>query len=288
MNWIFRPGNRLEVTEKDDRSVEVRFTQKRSFLGKPGDNVIFLEQLKGDWHFSSHWVIAEAKPIIEGRELKEYVINLNLVEDFQGQRLLDDFLYTIRGIRHFTMPIKDFGRRIRRLQNEEMEAIVSDTIYYERTVLGTVLNSLHPDHRHAFIQFLATEQPELLSNNVDFELARQYLVNYLDFAIIKPAEFLQESVEILVDMLGTEETTQIGFADTNENPRPSDINLVFSQAALIREFLPYLVSISDLGNSSKSPSSTGIRFGDAQLTSQNRQFQKLFRNTGLPISWDNL
>jgi len=167
MNWVFKTGDHFELNSTANKAV-VTIVQKSNFRGKEGDDVLILEKRKSEWEFIAHYKILEITlPKENQSEKKEFVITLELVKEFQGDKLLEDYIYSIRRVTNYASPIRHFNRKYSRLKDAEYEAIVEDNIYEKRTIVGTVLNAMHRDHQEAFILYVAEESPEQLTGKVD-------------------------------------------------------------------------------------------------------------------------
>lgn len=272
MNWIFINGDYFQ-TDNTGQKARITFSQKRSFTGEVDEHVLILEQTKNDWEFSAHYRIANIEVINPEAELKEIVITLTLVNIFEEKKLLEDYIYSLRRITNYASPMKHFRRKYSRLYYAEFEAIVEDRIYVKRTLLGTVLNAMHADHQRAFIAYSANEAPELLVGNTDMDTSLTLLLQYLDFAVVKPAIYLIQSAEMMKSFIPEDEISTIGFSFDAENVTSKNTQFIHPQVTLIDEYLEYLFDfINEISN-----------LLDQEL-GKSPEFDKLFKNTPLPIT----
>ncbi len=296
MNWIFNPGNNLYVSFPENDKAVVNFKQVLRFSGHQGENVLLLERKGQDWFFTQHYIITaiNEKPTADGGA-KDYEIRLDLVQDFKEERRLEDFMYSMRIVRDFDKPTRHFGRKYNQLLENEFRAIVADRIYYERTVLGTVLNAMNPDHLNAFIAFLATEQPELLKESIDIEEALKFLAMYLEFAVAKPARYLQRSAQILGELVGEEITATVSLTQEGTSLRQRKGGNLSAQAGVVAQYLPSFTNIEFPQEHTEGPSfvsgengAIGFRLGGGYVTDPAYEFKKTFKDEGLPITKRNL
>jgi len=272
MNWIFKTGDYFK-TESDGQQAIVSIKQKRNFTGKKGENVLILEKRKSDWEFISHYCITNIEIKNPEAEYKEITISLALVQQFKEVKLLEDYVYSLRRINNYDNPIKHFSRKYSRLYDVEFEAIVKDKIYLKRTILGTVLNAMHYDHQKAYISYTAMESPELLTGRTDIDKALTLLLQYLEFAVIKPAQYLKESTELMKLLISEQAITEIGFAEDAENIRSKNTQMITTQVNVINEHLGNMFSFNE--------QKLGLQLLELK---DDRKFKSLFRNSPLPIT----
>lgn len=273
MNWVFKTGDHFKLDSTTNKVV-VSLVQKANFRGKVGDDVLVLEKRKSDWEFIAHYRILEIAPPNETQsEKKEFVITLELVKQFEGDKLLDDYIYSIRRVTNYATPIRHFNRKYSRLKDAEYEAIVEDNIYEKRTIVGTVLNAMHRDHQEAFILYVAEESPEQLTGKVDIDKVLELLLDYLNYSVIKPAQYLRESANILRSILNDNEYAEIGFGSGTELIKKTDTKMIAPQVVLIEEYLNQL------------PFNENQKLGSQiRDVKDNPKFKRLFKNTPLPIT----
>jgi hypothetical protein len=272
MNWIFKTGDNFQVDSNNQKAIVI-LEQKRNFTGQEGEDVLILEKKKSDWEFTAQYRIALVEVKNPEAEFKEITITLTFVKRFEEEKLLEDYVYSLRRITNYASPIKHFSRKYSRLLDAEFEAIVEDKIYLKRTILGTVLNAMHSDHQKSFICFVASEAPEILTGKTDIDTALTLLLKYLEYAVVKPAQYLRESAELLKSIVSEQEISEIGFALDAENLTVKNTQVIKPQVDAINEY------IGDM-----------FRFNNEKLGLQlleledNRKFKTLFKNAPLPIT----
>lgn len=270
MNWIFK-NNLLGSVGNTAEDFSVRFYQKQNFSAKPGERVLILGMKKGEWQFIAEYSIAKIE-INPDEEYKEITVFLKLEKKFDD-KLLTDYIYSLRTITHFDYPMRHFTRKYRRLNDAEYDAIVNDKIYVKRTIVGTVLNAMHVEHQKAFIEFVAENEPGLLVGNADMDEIYNLLVKYMDFAIVKPSQYLRESANILQSVLTSEEYDGIGFGSDIERLGVNNTQRIKSQVLIIEENLSSLEQFVNQGMDNEISG-----FEDKS------NLERYFRNSPLPIS----
>lgn len=272
MNWIFKTGDYFQI-DSDGQKAIVTIEQKRNFTGEVGEEVLVLAKTKTDWEFIAHCRIANIDVKNPEAEYKEITITLALIQQFKEEKLLDDYVYSLRRITNYANPIKHFSRKYSRLYDAEYEAIVEDKIYLKRTILGTVLNAMHSEHQKAFIGYVAIEAPELLAGKTDMDKSLKLLLQYLDFAVVTPARYLRESANLMKSFISEKEISEIGFSIDAENIKPRYTQMISPQVDAINEYIGDLFGLNN--------QKLGIQLLELE---DNRKFKTLFRNAPLPIT----
>jgi hypothetical protein len=272
MNWIFKKDENFSMDSNNQKAV-VTFSQKRNFTGEEGENVLILEKKKGEWEFTDQYCISSIGIKNPEAEYKEITITLFIVKHFEDEKLLEDYVYSLSRVTNFAYPIKHFSRKYSRLHDAEFEAIVEDKIYQKRTILGTVLNAMHSDHQRAFVAYAGIEAPELLTGKIDMDIALKLLLSYLEFAVVKPAEYLRESGKMLQSVISEDEYAQTGFGFDEEKLNSRNTQMIKPQVAAIDEHLEDLFEYTN--------EKLGLQLLQLQ---DNPKFRTLFRNTPLPLT----
>lgn len=272
MKWIFKIGDYFQ-TDKDGLKALVKIEQKRNFTGKVGEDVLILAKTSSAWEITTHYRIENIDIKNLDAEYKYISITLAFIREFIEEKLLDDYVYSLRRITNYAYPIKHFNRKYSRLYDAEFEAIVEDKIYLKRSILGTVLNAMHSEHQKAFISYVAIEAPELLAGKTDIDKSLKILLQYLDFAVVTPSLFLLNSVELMKSFISEVEISEIGFSNDTENKRPRCSQMIKPQVDAINE---YLLDLTDFN----------IKKLGIQLlgSSVDLKFKRLFKNAPLPIT----
>jgi hypothetical protein len=270
MNWIFN-ANSLGQKFDDQKAQKISFTQKRKFSGEVGESVIILEQKKNNWVFTEYFEILAIEQDKLVDDYNKITIALELKKAFKEDKLIEDYSYSLLRVTDFKKPYNHFNRIYSRIEDVEFEAIVNDEIYTNRTILGTILNALHPDHQKSFVEFLASEEPTLLTNKTDVDKALNYLYKYVKANIIEPIKYLKESGELFSSIFGQEELNELGFAEDAE--RMKNVKMVKPQMDLIEQYLEFLPLFHK-----PERETTFYTIYD------NNKFRNLFRNSRLPLN----
>lgn len=272
MNWIFKTGNYLKVDSQKNEATAT-LEQKLNFSGKTGEKVLLIDKIRGDWEFISIYSIKGIDIQNPDQALKKIFISLNLVKHFEKSKNIMDYIYSLSRITNYDNPIKHFTRKYSRIYETEFDAIVQDKIFVSRSILGTVLNALPREHQEAFIDYIAVEAPELLTNNIDIDRALSLLKTYLKFSIIEQAEYLKESASMLKSIISEDEYSKIGFSLNTEKERIQSVEMIKPQVEIIDEYLDDYVNLLDKAAEPKLFENR-----------ENWKFKQLFKKTRLPIT----
>lgn len=278
MNWVFK-AKQLDY-DVSTKTEFIRLYVKRSFSGKPNDKVLILDKLTEGWAFTSLYEIEKIDDPAKGRTTEErrvITITVRFLDKYTD-KLLEDYIYSLKRVYNFGQPINHF-KRYSRLNDEQFGVIANDEINYTRSVLGTVLNALPGEHQQAFIAYLAIEQPKLLQDQIDYTEALNYLSNYLQFAIIHPATCLVEAGRMLREISPDEAgAVALQYVPANDvektagnNNQPILCN-VLRQVEIIQEHLLTLRFDSN--------SELGVLLANDRRNERNNNG---FRSTGLPL-----
>jgi len=272
MNWIFKTGNYLKVDSQKNEATAT-LEQKLNFSGKTGEKVLLIDKIRGDWEFISIYSIKGIDIQNPDQALKKIFISLNLVKHFEKSKNIMDYIYSLSRITNYDNPMKHFTRKYSRIYETEFDAIVQDKIFVSRSILGTVLNALPREHQEAFIDYIAVEAPELLTNNIDIDRALSLLKTYLKFSIIEQAEYLKESASMLKSIISEDEYSKIGFSLNTEKERIQSVEMIKPQVEIIDEYLDDYVNLLDKAAEPKLFENR-----------ENWKFKQLFKKTRLPIT----
>jgi len=272
MNWIFKTGNYLKVDSQKNEATAT-LEQKLNFSGKTGEKVLLIDKIRGDWEFISIYSIKGIDIQNPDQALKKIFISLNLVKHFEKSKNIMDYIYSLSRITNYDNPMKHFTRKYSRIYETEFDAIVQDKIFVSRSILGTVLNALPREHQEAFIDYIAVEAPELLTNNIDIDRALSLLKTYLKFSIIEQAEYLKESASMLKSIISEDEYSKIGFSLNTEKERIQSVEMIKPQVEIIDEYLDDFVNLLEKAAEPKLFENR-----------ENWKFKQLFKKSRLPIT----
>jgi hypothetical protein len=272
MKWLFNEGRFPNF--EGSKSETLSWTQKNNFKGKIGDNIIFYSYSKDKKEFTHLYKIEsvtnEPKSFKNGNQFIEVNIDISLIESYAGKNF-DDYIYSIYRIKYYDKLLyRHFNRRYYRLGEIEFEAIHKEEIFTSRTILGNAFNALHPEHRHAFSQYLVQTDPEILQNVYDYDKIVQLLIKYLQFAIISPSQQISSAYNLLLEVTGEfKEQNSIGFS-LKDNEVQTSSNLLGTQVIQVAEHLASIESIQTI-------------WKEYERNRKEKVFKKRFSDKGLPI-----
>lgn len=271
MNWIFNV-NGLRQKLDNEEIQKISFTQKRKFSGEVGENIIILEEKNSNWVFTRYYEIMGLEQDKFEDGYTKITIALKFKNFFKEEKLVEDYSYSLLRVSDFKNPSKHYNKRVyNRIEDVEFDAIVNDKIYTNRTILGTIFNSLHSDHQKSFIQYLTENDPILLIKKPNVNKALEYLYQYLEQNIIEPIIYLKEIGEIFENNFGSEEFAELEFAEEKEHNDNS--NKIKLQLEIIEEYQNFITTISNIPL-------------DISLSNlnDNNKFMRLFKNSRLPLT----
>lgn len=268
-NWIFKIP-KFTSFDSSSQKETIRLEQKRNFRGEVGDRALVLQFVSGDWQFVSNYEIQEIDLKDPEAEYKVFNIRLVLISKLED-KLLDDYIFSLRRVTNFKYPINHFKNRYNRISIPEFEGILYDNIYQKRTIVGTVLNAMHRNHQESFLIYLAERDPAQLLGNADVDEVFTFLLEYLNFSIIKQAVYLSESVEIL-RKLGVD-TKDIGLTFNQDLITGRKAQMIEPQYEIIKQYV------------NQMPGYNNLRLeGQFLEIDDDPKFRRLFRNTPFPIT----
>lgn len=265
MKWLF---NNYKFYITGDFKETIVWKQKRNFNGNKGDLIVFFEFNFLSQNFTYLYRIASVNKkrldeIIDDQLMYEISAELELEQSFGNEKEIVDYIYSFPRIIYFDKYLyRHFNRRYYRLSNEEFNAITEDEIFEARSIIGTALNSLHIDHRKAFIQHAVNVYPEIIQNNYNHFALLELFYEYFQFSIIGPSKQLIETYENLRNISNMDQPNFIGFGDNDE------VENIYRQVQVINEYLGAFENI--------------ISVNESQSRVE-RRFENIFRWRGLPI-----
>jgi hypothetical protein len=270
MIWIFNAST-LNQNFNNSNNQIISFEQKGKFAGAIGENIVLLENKNENWIFTKQYEIIDINQKKLNDDYTHLEISIEFIREFEEKKLLEDYVYSLARVTDFKKPYKHFKRKYSRLTDVEFEAIVDNKIYINRTILGTILNALHIDHQKSFIEYLAQEEPALLTNRPDVDKALNHLYEYVETNIIEPINYLKSSGELFINIFGNDELDGLGFSEDLE--KMNNIKMVKPQLELIEKYQKFLPLF-------KKPE----RDTTYNTLYENKAFINLFKNARLPIT----
>jgi len=286
--WIFCVDKFLRQAIKQETET-FNWEQKRKFLGQKGEDVLMLEFGAFTSSYTIDYVILKRIESIEN-EKWEISVTLKLKEKFKERKELSDYLYSFPRIKYFDRYAhRHFIFKYYRMNELEYEAVVKDDIFVSRSMLGTAINSMHIDHRKAFVKALVNKYPEVVIGKLPFDTIAKELISYIKTSIIVPAKYLQQGTMVLSTITQDDILTQVGF----QNEKNTNIvNSIQPQVRLIGQYLTIAEQLETLMTTSIKTDKKNLDIGllsDAtnELSyldvQKERRFERLFTNKFLPI-----
>jgi len=272
MYWLFQTKKFSAFSQLPEE--KLIWEQKANFRGRVGDEILMLRETT----FISVYSIQNID-INEGNqtEKKTITIDIKLVNKYSDEKELKDYIYSFPRIKYFDKKTyRHFTRKYYRLGKIEFNAVNDDEIFISRSIIGGIINSMHIDHRKAFVKFLAEKDPEFISNNIDYQIVAKYLYSYLNFAIVEPARNFQIAGNILRGIIGEEAFAEAGFSNENKISKTNKVELIGAQLLMIEGNLENLNLLGNNGN--------GLSEQIFDETQQ-RGFNNLFAGKKLPIEF---
>jgi len=268
MYWLFNDKYFNHTTESKQKFA---WQQGRRFKGEPGDNVIMFRYSSMNPVFTSLLEIVEVeiRPVSENNQSSQrnsITLSLRLLDQFKNEKEIQDYLYSFPRILYYRERLyRHFNRKYYRLTEMEFDAIVKDEIFVARSVIGTVLNSMHRWHLETFVNELVKQMPEILINKYRHDEVLQLLRTYLEDSVITPAMQLKKGYDIMEGVIEEEARQLMAFSDEWENAMQDTVS---GQVNLINEFMDGLQSNLVIDNNYKEI---------------DQKFEKIFKNRPLPI-----
>lgn len=268
MYWLFN-NDYFNINGKEKEIFS--WQQRRNFRGEQDDQIIVYKfDSKNELFIFLYKIVnIEINPLQkEENVLNDLRINVTaeLLKDFNEEKEIEDYIYSFPRIIYFSnYRSKHFNRRYYRLTEVEFDAIVDNDIFEARSIIGTVLNSMHIEHREAFVRELIEEIPGVLQNKYRHDQVLGVLKNYLEYAVITPAKQLTEAFNAIEGVIEENTRQAMGFADEEGI---AGIDTISRQVNLINESIEEIESSLVLNDN---------------FYQVNRRFEKIFTNRPLPI-----
>lgn len=267
MYWLF---NRDAFTNFHGRATEkLTWSQKRKFRGTLNDIIVFYQKDKDDIRFThSYKITSKPEPEIEKGEVEKteesIELGLTLLSNYQEEKPLYQYMYSFPRVKSYTQNLyRHFKNKYYRLSNQEFNAIDKDIIFVSRTIVGVALNSLHIEHKYAFIEYLAEEYPQAISGKLDYSILFNLIKEYISFSLIDPSYQLISGLNDAGNFVHADILMSLSFADEGQQ-----YDRIFPQVSILKEALEqYEEALKELEGSKDNE----------------RIFNKIFSNSGLPI-----
>lgn len=199
-----------------DGHIELR-SRRRVSIAR-GDSLVAFKRLRRErevrflWH-ARVFERTEARAPTASDEEAETVVTLRLsdvvhLED-EGQ-LLSDLAYSLACIYRYDSPERHFRLRYRRLPDDDLETIATGAIFWARTSLGLVLNSLPRPVALEFIASWMANVGHVPRSTVDLREAWNKLSAFIDQEYLAAVPLLREIARFAGDAANSKHGIQ-GF-----------------------------------------------------------------------------
>jgi len=289
--WVFCFDNKGLKKSYEGDVVTLSWEQKRRFSGVEGDEAIELDDEYFVAEYSLQKVDLKERIDKDKKQIWEITVTLSLLKKFDEAKNRKDYLYSFPRIKYFDEnAYRHFRNKYYRMAEVEFEAVINDDIFISRTLLGTAINSMHIDHRRAFVKHLVRIYPEVAVGKLDYEVVAENVVEYIKTCILTPAICLQQSAGILRKLVGDDIFSQTGFQDENDTRNTDRIrqqmeiaNQYVATANELEKFIRQ-VTVTTKGSSSGQRAIDVVTSEPLQIDMQKeRRFDRLFTNKYLPI-----
>jgi hypothetical protein len=181
--------------------------------------------------------------IEEKIEYKYTIGEFHLIEEPND---LAGFSYSLPKVnKYYDNPDRHFQRDFGAISEFEFRVIIEHKYYLSRTAFGKITNSLHPDHKEAFIKYLTQEYPDaLLSNFRNYNLLFKILKEYVDYYILAHVDMIKKTNSILQKKLKIEQP--VGFIDPSDDS--NKILIIHKQVDRIQKASEYILEGTSLDN----------------------------------------
>lgn len=252
-------------------NIQVKIRRKRKPRIAIGDRIIILN----DSSFSMHCIVVDASENKEqNEEITEYTYNLSQFQEIASPNDLKSYAYSLQKIhKHFVRPYYHFIGAYGSFTEYDYDVITKQDYFISRTAFGRLINSLHPVHRSAFVNYATEMDSEaILEENKNYVQIFNLLKDYIEYSIINPANILKATNEILENDLGIK--SEVGFSDVENLNRRF---IIKRQVERIKQ-----AENSVIENSSMESIANGIR----ELAEEEFEKNKQFKDKCLPINFN--
>jgi len=239
-----------------------------------GDKVIFIDQQ----YFKLFGTIrsVEIKELGENKYLTQ--LYFSQIEELRQPYYIYDYAYSLPKIyKHFKNPLRHFIRSYGKLSYQEYDTIINRKIFISRTAFGKLFNSLHIEHRKAFLRQLYNNNSELhFQKNFDFVELYHLLKRYIQDSILNHYTFLQKSIEFFEELKIN--STTLGFTEPKIEGEQGSL---FPRRRKVDNILKQLESNKFIETDIKKLDF--ILSGINEFAQSENTLNELFKNVPLPI-----
>ena len=149
--------NTRTLNESQDK---VTIQQRRKPSISIGDRVLLFEKRNEEIHFIAVASVEDLLP--EESVASTFGLMLGSKRDFEPQRRLVDFTYTLKKINRHNAPWVHFTRQYILLATEDFNCLLNASIFWSRTAFGTYINMLPAATLVEFVESIGAQSPTTL------------------------------------------------------------------------------------------------------------------------------
>lgn len=277
MIWVFRPSseNQISNSKISDGNFEFNIKTRLNFSGQKGDTAVIMgRKEEGSYFEFTSQIISVESTILSEDKLKNFLVTLSQPEMIKTPNKLDDLMYSLHKVYNYDRPNIHFNRVYSRLNHDDFEVIANGRLFIARTALGKIVNSLHRQHRIAFVQMLIEHNPNMYFTSRKYDEVFDLLKEYIENRILIFTEFLSDAWDNFQKINSDRDNNQIAFAEINNRRR----DLISQQIDLIRK----MNELNTQGKFYLELDSVKKEFSETE-----KNFIRKFSNKPLPISMKN-
>lgn len=277
MIWVFRQSseNQISRSKISEGKFEFNIKTRLNFSGEKGDSVVIMgkKEVGSYFEYTSKIVSVESTTLNDDK-LKNFKVTLSQPEIIKTPNKLDDLMYSLHKVYKYDRPNIHFNRVYTRLTQDDFEVIANGRLFVARTAFGKIVNSLHRQHRIAFVQMLIELNPNMYFTSRKYDEVFDLLNEYIETRIIIFTEFLSDAWNNFQKINLDNDNNQIAFADTNKGRR----DLISQQIDSIQK----MNELNAQGKFYLELDSVKKEFSETE-----RNFIRKFSKKPLPISMNN-
>jgi hypothetical protein len=180
---------------------------------------------------------------------------------------IKEICFSLLKTNNYKTPYRSFCRQLTTISNNDLETIVNQYIYVDRTIIGSLLYSLPDELFFEFLQFALSETQNIEVNKIDLNRGRDLLKKYIDWTVFEPNSYIDEITKTSNILFDDKIAQEISFKE--EGFKTNHIFNLAKQSELSKELLNQR-SLSSL-------------FEDLSNQGSRKKFETLFQNKRWPI-----
>jgi hypothetical protein len=164
---------------------------------------------------------------------KQYDLKLNKTKTLSKNNKVNDLAFSLTSVYNYKKPISHFQQQITVVNNDDFETIEKEMIYLSRTIFGKLINVLPFENKYEFAVMIGREKNNFNFKGIDFNLALDKLIIYIDERFLSRGELITNSMQLLKKINQNVEfnVNEVGFY----NESLSSGNIIAIQAEYFEE-----------------------------------------------------